>query len=167
MTGLSGSGDSRSSGPSDGLMALAVSMADAVEGLTTLWSVAAQGARVRLSPHQLRALRITEGEPGLNLTALAVRMDVGLPAASRLCDRLEAAGLLERELHPRNRRAVRLHATRQGRQALEEVACRRSRRLAVALGAMEPAEAEALGRGLRGFLAALDGREGDEDVTDF
>ncbi|MEU9408365.1 MarR family transcriptional regulator [Streptomyces sp. NPDC048281] len=167
MTGLSGSGDDRSDGPPDGLLALAVSMADAVEGLTTLWSVAAQGARVRLSPHQLRALQIMEAEPGLNLTALAVRTDVGLPAASRLCDRLEAAGLLERELHPRNRRAVRLHVTRQGRQALEEVAGRRARRLAVALGAMEPAEAEALGRALRGFLAALDGRTDGEDPTDF
>ncbi|MFF4117293.1 MarR family winged helix-turn-helix transcriptional regulator [Streptomyces sp. NPDC001714] len=146
-------------------MALAVSMADAVESLTALWSVAAQGARVRLSPHQLRALRIMEGEPGLNLTALAVRMDIGLPAASRLCDRLAAAGLLERELHPRNRRAVRLHLTRPGRQALDEVAWRRSRRLAAALGAMEPAELEALGRGLRGFLAAQDDRPGEEDGT--
>ncbi|MFJ8487646.1 MarR family winged helix-turn-helix transcriptional regulator [Streptomyces sp. NPDC094038] len=167
MTGPSGSADDRSDGPPEGLMALAVSMADAVEGLTTLWSVAAQGARVRLSPHQLRALQIMEAEPGLNLTALAVRTDVGLPAASRLCDRLEAAGLLERELHPRNRRAVRLHVTRQGRQALAEVAGRRARRLAAALGAMEPPEAEALGRGLRGFLAALDGMTGGEDTTDF
>ncbi|MER6225448.1 MarR family winged helix-turn-helix transcriptional regulator [Streptomyces sp. 900105755] len=165
MTGLSGARDSPSDGPSDGLTALAVSMADAVESLTTLWSVAAQGASVRLSSHQLRALRVMEGEPGINLTALAVRMDIGLPAASRLCDRLEAAALLERELHPRNRRVVRLHVTRQGRQALDEVACRRSRRLAVALGAMEPADAEALGRGLRGFLAALDAGTGDEGGT--
>ncbi|MEW1774442.1 MarR family transcriptional regulator [Streptomyces sp. NPDC086777] len=165
MTGLSGAGSGRSSGPQDGLTALAVSMADAVDGLTTLWSVAAQGASVRLSPHQLRALRTMAGEPGLNLTALAVRMDIGLPAASRLCDRLAAAGLLERELHPRNRRAVRLHVTRQGRQALDEVACRRSQRLAVALGAMEPADLEALDRGLRGFVAALDGGTRDEDGT--
>ncbi|MFK0160306.1 MarR family winged helix-turn-helix transcriptional regulator [Streptomyces sp. NPDC090499] len=165
MTGLSGAGDGRSGRPPDDLTALAVSMADAVEGLTTLWSVAAQGASVRLSPHQLRALRIMAGEPGLNLTAVAARMDIGLPAASRLCDRLEAAGLLERELHPRNRRVVRLHVTRQGRQALDEVAHRRSRRLAAALGAMEPADAEALGRGLRGFLTALDGGPGDGDGT--
>ncbi|WP_406432853.1 MarR family winged helix-turn-helix transcriptional regulator [Streptomyces sp. NBC_00631] len=146
-------------------MALAQAMADAVDSLATLWAVAAQGASPRLSPHQLRALRTLEREPGLNLTALAGAMDIGPPTASRLCDRLEAAGLVERESHPRNRRVVRLHLTRQGRQALEEVARRRTRRLAVVLGAMDPAEREALGRGLRGFLDAQDTRTGEENGT--
>ncbi|MGW7543526.1 MarR family winged helix-turn-helix transcriptional regulator [Streptomyces sp. NPDC054770] len=146
-------------------MALALSMADAVDSLMNLWSAAAQAASLPLSPHQLRALRILEGRPGLNLTALAVGMDIGMPAASRLCDRLEAAGLLERELHPGNRRAVRLRLTRQGRQALDEVAWHRSRRLAAVLGAMEPAEREALEQGLEGFLAARDGMKAPEDGT--
>lgn len=122
--------------------------------LTHLWSDAAQSANLRLSPHQLRALRILEDEPGLNLTALAVGMRIGLPTASRLCDRLEAAGLLERVLHPHKRREVRLLLTRQGHRLLDEVAVRRARALAIVLGAMEPAEREALGQGLQGFLAA-------------
>lgn len=62
-------------------MALAREISDAVDRLTTLWSVAAQGARLRLSPHQLRALRILEAAPGLNLTALSENMDIGLPTA--------------------------------------------------------------------------------------
>lgn len=91
MTRLSGSGDDQSSGPSDDPLSVALELADAVDGLANLWSVAAQGASLRLSPHQLRALRILESEPGLNLTTLAENMEIGPPTASRLCDRLEAA----------------------------------------------------------------------------
>ncbi|MEU9242277.1 MarR family transcriptional regulator [Streptomyces shenzhenensis] len=164
MTGLNGSGDGPWGGPRDGPLALARTMADAVESLANLWEAAAQGASPRLSPHQLRALQTLERDPGLNLTALAGAMDIGPPTASRLCDRLEAAGLLERESHPRNRRVVRLRLTRQGRQALEEVAWRRSRRLAAVLGAMEPAGREALGRGLQGFLDAQDAGTGKREA---
>ena len=133
-----------------------MTIAEAVDRLTHLWSVAAQGASLRLSPHQLRALRILEAEPGLNLTALAVGMDIGLPTASRLCDRLEAAGLLERVLHPQKRREVQLHLTGHGRQVLGDVAARRSEALAAVLDAMEAAERDALRRGLLGFLSARD-----------
>ncbi|MEU0004240.1 MarR family transcriptional regulator [Streptomyces sp. NPDC006314] len=157
MTRLSGFGDDPAGGPGDDLLSLALEITDAVDGLANLWSVAAQGASLRLSPHQLRALRILESEPGLNLTALAEGMEIGLPTASRLCDRLEAAGLLERELHPHKRREVQLNLTGHGRQVLGDVASRRSRALAVVLAAMEPAEREALSRGMRAFLSAQDG----------
>ena len=135
-------------------MALAREISDAVDRLTNLWSVAAQGARLRLSPHQLRALRILEATPGLNLTALSENMDIGLPTASRLCDRLEAAGLLERVLHPQKRREVQLNLTGHGRQVLGEVSARRSHALASVLATMDRAERSALSRGLRGFRAA-------------
>jgi DNA-binding MarR family transcriptional regulator len=154
VTRLSGSGDDQSSGPGDDPLPVALEVADAVDGLANLWSVAAQGASLRLSPHQLRALRVLEAEPGLNLTTLAETMDIGPPTASRLCDRLEAAGLLERLLHPHRRREVQLVLTGRGRQVLKEVAARRSQALAAVLAAMEPGERAALRRGLRAFLSA-------------
>ncbi|MEU9588977.1 MarR family transcriptional regulator [Streptomyces sp. NPDC048193] len=154
MTRLSGSGDDSASGPGADPVALALEIADAVESLTDLWTVAAQGASLRLSPHQLRALRVLESEPGLNLTALAERMEMGLPTASRLCDRLEAAGLLERVVHPRKRREVQLRLTGHGRQMLDEVALRRAHALAAVLAGMDSPAREALHRGLPGFLAA-------------
>jgi DNA-binding MarR family transcriptional regulator len=147
-------------GPGEKALSLAREMSDAVDGLAHLWSTAAQGASMRLSAHQLRALRILESGPGLNLTALAEGMEIGLPTASRLCDRLEAAGLLERVLHPRKRREVQLHLTGHGRQVLIEVALHRSHALAVVLAAMEPAEREALIRGMRAFLSAQEGGQG-------
>ncbi|MEU6549265.1 MarR family transcriptional regulator [Streptomyces sp. NPDC046915] len=156
-----GPGEERAAGPGDGPEAIAAEISDAVENLTTLWSLAAQGAALRLSPHQLRALRALEAAPGVNLTALAQRLDIGMPTASRLCDRLEAAGLLERALHPRRRREVRLSLTTHGRRVLRDVAARREQALATALAAMRPAERTALRRGLRAFLASRDtGRPG-------
>ncbi|MFI0508598.1 DNA-binding MarR family transcriptional regulator [Streptomyces canus] len=157
MTRLSGSGDDQPSGPGDDPLSVALEVADAVDGLANLWTVAAQGASLRLSPHQLRALRILESEPGLNLTTLAESMEIGPPTASRLCDRLEAAGLLERLLHPHRRREVQLVLTARGRQVLGEVAERRSRALAAVLAAMEPGARAALSGGLRAFLSAQDG----------
>jgi DNA-binding MarR family transcriptional regulator len=156
VSDLGGPGDHRARGPGDGPEAVASQIADAVDTLTALWSVAAQEASLRLSPHQLRALRTVEAEPGLNLTALADGLDIGLPTASRLCDRLAAAGLLERAPHPDTRREVQLRLTAHGHHVLGDVAGRRAQALATALAAMEPAERAALSRGLRGFLAAQD-----------
>ncbi|MFH8336381.1 MarR family winged helix-turn-helix transcriptional regulator [Streptomyces sp. AM6-12] len=159
MTRLGGLGDDQSSGPGDDALSLALEIADAVDSLVNLWTVASQGASLRLSSHQLRALRVLESDPGLNLTALAEGMEIGPPTASRLCDRLEAAGLLERVLHPRKRREVQLHLTARGRQVLGEVASRRAQALAEVLAEMELAERTALSRGLSAFLAA----QGDID----
>ncbi|MFI8165562.1 MarR family winged helix-turn-helix transcriptional regulator [Streptomyces sp. NPDC085931] len=155
MTHPAGPGDD-DSGPCDDPEAVAREIADAIESLTNLWSLAAQGATVRLSLHQLRALRVLQTAPDVNLTALAERLDIGLPTASRLCDRLEAAGLLERTPHPHNRREVRLALTAQGRRVLADVAARRSQALAAALAAMEPEDRMLLRRGMRSFLAGYD-----------
>ncbi|MFJ8464727.1 MarR family winged helix-turn-helix transcriptional regulator [Streptomyces swartbergensis] len=155
VTYLNGPGD-QAEGPGDGVEAVALEIAGAVESLTNLWSLAVQEAALRLSVSQLRALRALQTAPGLNLTALAERLEVGLPTASRLCDRLEAAGLLERTLHPFNRREVQLCLTTNGLHVLTDVAERQRRALAAVLGVMDPAERAALSRGMRAFLAAQD-----------
>ncbi|QTE01485.1 MarR family winged helix-turn-helix transcriptional regulator [Streptomyces cyanogenus] len=151
---LPGGADDRAEGSGDEPGAGAREIADAVECLANLWSLAAQEAAVRLSLHQLRALRALETTPELNLTGLAERLDIGLPTASRLCDRLEAAGMLERALHPRNRREVQLRLTGQGRRVLGDVARRRAQALAGVLARMAPAERAALVRGMKAFLSA-------------
>ncbi|CAL9280812.1 MarR family winged helix-turn-helix transcriptional regulator [Streptomyces sp. SudanB91_2054] len=154
MTGLGSSGDGRGKGSGDAPEDVAREIADAVEALASLWSLAAQEAMLRLSVQQLRALRELRATPDLNLTALAERLAVGLPTASRLCDRLEAAGLLERALHPRRRREVRLSLTSHGHKVLDDVAGRRAQALAAVLVGMERADRAALSRGMRAFLAA-------------
>ncbi|MEU4873248.1 MarR family transcriptional regulator [Streptomyces sp. NPDC021608] len=155
-----GAGEGRRDVRHDGGRAQARRLAEAVECLVACWLTAAQEAAPRLPARQLLALRTVRHRPELNLTALAERLDVGLPTASRLCDRLEAAGLLERAVHPRNRREVRLVLTPYGRDVLADVGERRARRLADVFEAMPPARRAALEQGLHAFHQAHAGIPG-------
>jgi DNA-binding MarR family transcriptional regulator len=127
---------------------------DAVESLVACWLAAAEETAPRLPARQLLALRTVRHRPELNLTALAEHLGIGLPTASRLCDRLEAAGLLERTVQPRNRREVQLVLTAYGRRVLADVTERRVRRLASVFEGMTPAERTALEHGLFAFEQA-------------
>ncbi|MEW1643961.1 MULTISPECIES: MarR family transcriptional regulator [unclassified Streptomyces] len=147
----------RTPAQADGNDVVAGRIADAVDGLAELWTAAAAEASVRLSPHQLRALHALEAEPGANLTLLAERLDAGLPTVSRLCDRLEAAGLLRREAAPHNRREIQLWLTAHGRDVLAEVAQLRSTALTEVLSGMAADDRAALERGLLAFVATLTG----------
>jgi len=129
-------------------------VADAVESLVACWLTAAEEAPPRLPARQLHALRTVRGRPELNLTALAEHLGVGLPTASRLCDRLEAAGLLERTVPPQSRREVQLVLTAYGHRVLADVAERRVRRLTSVFEAMTPAQRAALEHGLFAFHQA-------------
>ncbi|MFE6618030.1 MarR family winged helix-turn-helix transcriptional regulator [Streptomyces sp. NPDC057740] len=132
---------------------------EAVENLVTLWFTAVDEARPRLPPRQLRALRAVSRRPALNLTALAEQLHIGLPTASRLCDRLEAAGLLRRRVRSGNRREVHLEVTAEGRRCLADVAERLSVQLAVALADLPPEQRARLAQLLRAFHE--DGPAGD------
>ncbi|OQR61175.1 MarR family transcriptional regulator [Streptomyces maremycinicus] len=141
-------------------------LAESVESLVACWLLAAEEARPRLPARQLLALRTVRNRPELNLTALAEHLGVGLPTASRLCDRLEAAGLLERRLRPSDRREVQLVVTVYGERLLTDVAERRVRRLASVFEAMTPAQRTALEHGLAGFHRAHTTGRGSGEPAD-
>ena len=69
-----------------------------------------------LSRSPYNALRITAvaGSDGIPVQAIADDMIVREPDISRLVDRLEAAGLVERRRSTKDRRVVRVRATRAG-----------------------------------------------------
>ncbi|MFI1044207.1 MarR family winged helix-turn-helix transcriptional regulator [Streptomyces griseoruber] len=132
-------------------------LADAVESLVACWLAAAEEAVPRLPARQLLALRTVRRRPELNLTALAEHLGIGVPTASRLCDRLEAAGLIERTVQPRNRREVQLVVTAYGSRVLADVTERRVRRLGAVLAGLTPAQRTALEQGLYAFRHAYTG----------
>ncbi|MFI7413637.1 MarR family winged helix-turn-helix transcriptional regulator [Streptomyces sp. NPDC049627] len=115
-------------------------LVEAVENLVALWFSAVEEVRPRLPPRQIRALRAVRGRPALNVTALAEHLHIGLPAASRLCDRLEAAGLLVRCPQPDDRREVRLEITAQGRRFLTDLTERLSLRLSTVFDGAPPTQ---------------------------
>lgn len=124
---------------------------DAVENLVALWFAAVEDVTPRLPARQVRALRIVRRRPELNLTALAEQLDIGLPTASRMCDRLEAAGLLQRNVQPDDRREVQLVVTADGRRYLTDVTDRLSAYVTTALDGLPPGQRTMLEETLRAF----------------
>lgn len=112
-------------------------------------SIRAMGAVDPMSPTQLRALMLLHAIGPTNLSALATSMGVTASSASRLVDRLAAAGHLERTVAAHSRREIRLELSRVGKRIVMRHERARHAAFADLLAAMEPNEREALLLGLR------------------
>ncbi|GAA2771451.1 MarR family winged helix-turn-helix transcriptional regulator [Nonomuraea dietziae] len=152
--------DLRPASPSPSEAALCAS--GVVELLEVLWGFGRDLSTGPISPSQLRVLLAVEGTQGINQRSLAEVLDSSPPSVSRLCDRLQAVGFLQRRVNPERRREVELHLTEHGRIFLERLREQRERELAAILATMSPAHRAALTTGLTAFQAAA-GREGTSD----
>jgi DNA-binding MarR family transcriptional regulator len=86
-----------------------------------------------ISPPRLSALSVVVFGGPLSIGALAEAEGVRPPTMTRLVDGLEREGLVTRESHPADRRAVRVRATANGRRVLIEGRGRRVAALAAGL----------------------------------
>ncbi|MEV4820997.1 MarR family transcriptional regulator [Micromonospora sp. NPDC049274] len=130
---------------------MAAALDAAAEALLGVWDSAREETASRVSGAQLRAVMVVEQHDGINLRRLATRLDMLLSSASRLCDRLVAAGMLEREPGRFDRREISLHLTPEARRLLAELRADRQGRIAAVLAAMTPAGRAALVDGMREF----------------
>ncbi len=130
---------------------MAAALDASAAALLTVWESAREGTTNRVSGAQLRAVMVVEQFDGINLRRLATRLDMLLSSASRLCDRLVAAGMLEREPGRLDRREIALHLTPDARRLLADLRARREEQLAAVLAEMSPAGRAALLRGVREF----------------
>jgi DNA-binding MarR family transcriptional regulator len=105
-------------------------------------------------PAQIRALLIIDRAGSLNLSRLAVAMGASASAASRLCDRIQAAGLLTRDRAAASRREIVLFPTESGRRLADWIRSQRRAALGDVLQAMSPDGREALAQGLRELAAS-------------
>lgn len=121
-------------------------------GAITAEAVAKVGAGVTLP--QLRVL-VLASQPGrLNATGVAEALGVHLSSASRICDRLVQAGLLDRRDLPQDRRHVELTLTPAGERLLASVNEHRQEVFSRILQRMRPPEREALAAALASFVVA-------------
>ncbi|GAA1523069.1 hypothetical protein GCM10009730_34120 [Streptomyces albidochromogenes] len=154
----------RAGPPDDAAGDLAPRVTAAAEAVVSTWTQATRTASPRLSALQLEALLIVRRWPGINLTGLAEEVGAAPPAVSRLCDRLEAAGLLRREPAPTSRREIGLVLTLQANELIDALFARRHEMFAAVLGRMRPAERRQLLSGLLAFARAA--RPGGDDDAD-
>lgn len=132
----------------------AAAMESAVESLLGVLDAARLAQSPAVPPAQLRVLGIVSRNRHTNMSRLAEALDVVPSSASRLCDRLEATGLLRRAPDPRDRREVRLSVTPAALRLLDDLRDRRRHALAEVLGRMAPADRDDLVRTLGAFDAA-------------
>jgi DNA-binding MarR family transcriptional regulator len=130
------------------------------ESLVRVFDRAEDWAVPRISPSQVKVLGFLRYRGQMNLSALAEEIGAIPSSASRLCDRLEAAGLIGREVPPDNRRAVRLSLTKEGRRRLESFDAARRGDFTSVLERMSPQARGALLEGLLAFdIAAQELRD--------
>ncbi|MGI8880230.1 MAG: MarR family winged helix-turn-helix transcriptional regulator [Jatrophihabitans sp.] len=132
----------------------AVELTKQAQALVLLWDCAEDSAVPRIPPSQLRVLAVLGWHGPMNLNGLSLQLDAIPSSASRLCDRLEAAGLLERQVSAGSRREVTLSLSAQGRRRLDAFAAARSADFAAVLDRMSPQARTALLEGLKQFSAA-------------
>lgn len=109
-----------------------------------------------ISVPQFRVLVMLHTRGPLNLAAVAAGLDVNPSNASRTCDRLSKAGLLDRRESPEDRRNVTLTLTDPGRRLVDSVT--RHRRVAIerVLRKMSAPERDRLAKALSAFATAAD-----------
>ncbi|MEX2467891.1 MAG: MarR family transcriptional regulator [Gemmatimonadota bacterium] len=92
------------------------------------WALLDHALSEMLKPHgvtatQYNALRILRGakDVGLSRSEITERMVARVPDATRLLDRLERTGLIDRQRDPADRRFVKARITGQGLALLDEL----------------------------------------------
>ncbi len=103
---------------------------------------------------QWRVLVMVDTRGPLNLAAVAAGLDVNPSNASRICDRLTRAGLLDRQDSPDDRRNITLSLTAAGRRLVNKVTRHRRTAITRVLRGMAPDDRNMLATALDRFAAA-------------
>ncbi|MER7859360.1 MULTISPECIES: MarR family transcriptional regulator [Amycolatopsis] len=146
----------RSSEP-PGTETVAAAVTETAELLEIMFERAREASPRPLSTSQVRAVVALDHHDGLNLRALADVLGSTPPLVSRLCDRLEAVGFLERLPSSASRREITLRLSDRGRAYLRDLRARRRESLQAVLAKLTPETRAALATGLREFREAAAG----------
>lgn len=128
------------------------------ELLDVMWERARESDPATAAPasaSQLRLMYVVDGEEGIRMRTVGRRLGAAPPSVSRLCDRLQAAGFLERLPCPGSRREVTLRLTLTGKAHLQRVREQREDILHRAVQGMPQADRSALARGLAALHVQL------------
>jgi DNA-binding MarR family transcriptional regulator len=103
---------------------------------------------------QMRTLVILADRGPANISTLAAILKVQPSTATRMVDRLVAAGLIDRKPNPESRRELIIELTTRGRTVVEAMVGRRRQEIAAIVERMPQADRAGLVRALTAFSAA-------------
>jgi DNA-binding MarR family transcriptional regulator len=115
-------------------------------------SISAVGDRVTLP--QFRMLVVLHSRGKVKHAVLAENLGVTPSTATRMVDRLVAAGLVHREHNPASRREIVLAVTEDGARVVRQVTARRRREIAKIVGKMPDRHRRGLVEALTAFTEA-------------
>ena len=141
------------SGPEDALVDAVMTASRALLAVAAR-SLAAVDEDVTLP--QYRALVVLAQYGARRPADLAASLNVTPSTATRMCDRLVAKGLIDRERAEDDRRAVAVALSRAGEDLVRDVTRRRRAELAELLAAVPDERRQAVVDGLRSFAEAAD-----------
>lgn len=128
---------------------------EVIELLEVLWEQGRDGVPTTpVSPSQLRVLYSLDREEVMNLRRLGELLDSAPSSVSRLCDRLQAMGFVERTPSPHSRRELELRLTAKAEKYLVELRARREQALREVLEDMPVTTRRDLTKGLQAFRFA-------------
>jgi DNA-binding MarR family transcriptional regulator len=137
---------------------------DAARLLVAVAAASVLEVEERASLPQLRVLTLMEARGSLTLGAVAAALGVHPSNATRMCDRLVASGLVDRQDDPDDRRQLRLTLTADGAELVARVMSHRRAAVRRALTQMPPSERAELAASLGAFAEAAFGLI-DEDAA--
>lgn len=135
------------------------------ELLDVMWEHARYSTTEAIAPSstsQLRLMYIVDREDGIRMRTVCQRLASAPPTVSRMCDRLQAIGFLERMRCPDNGREITLQLTPSGKSHLQRIREQRDTMLHQAIDNMAPTERGALAAGLAGLQAQLNAAHGEK-----
>ncbi|GLP75144.1 hypothetical protein TUM20983_22540 [Mycobacterium antarcticum] len=142
---------SRHPGVSKGQVDAVMRASRALVGITAA-SIAEVDDQVTLP--QLRTMMMIATRGAMNLVAVAAGLGVSSPNASRICDRLLKAGMLDRSEDPEDRRHITLTLTADGDALVERLIRHRRKAIRRILCTMTPRERDDLAIVMNGFADA-------------
>ncbi|WP_328552380.1 MarR family winged helix-turn-helix transcriptional regulator [Streptomyces sp. NBC_00358] len=131
-----------------------------VQGIVELLDILWEQARSQTPPpyipaSQLRVMCIVDREDGIRMRDLTQLLGAAPPSVSRLIDRLQALGFVERRACPDSRREVLLSITPAGHNQLARIRELRDQLLHQAIAAVPSPQRTALTEGLTSLQHAL------------
>jgi DNA-binding MarR family transcriptional regulator len=114
-----------------------------------------------ISLSQWRVLVIVTEYEAVSLSQVAVSLGVHASTATRICDRLVAAGLVSRRDDPSDRRYLALTVTAKGRRLVDRVAAARRRELQQILGRLSAPQRRRMVEAFADFAAAMGDQPSD------
>lgn len=151
--------------PGDEIDAQVEAVTRAAKVLVAITAQAMAGVEDVVTLPQFRVLVMASAERSLNLRTVAAGLGVHPSNATRACDRLVAAGLLDRREDPGDRRQIVLTITAAGRRLIDSVMERRRTAIGGVLAEIPADRRGRLAEDLNMFSAAANRLHGTSEPS--